>query len=671
MCGIAGIVQRAPVGAAELDRLGVLRESMTHRGPDGSGDFRAEHVALAMRRLSIIDLAGGWQPLYNEDRSLALVANGEVYNFIELRERLQAKGHHFATGSDCETILHLYEEYGDACVDHLRGMYAFALWDGRNRRLLLCRDRMGEKPLYLAESDGRLVFASELRSLLRAGVVSFDPDPAALHDYFHFHWVPDPNGIVRGVRKLPPGHLLVVEPDPWRVREHRYWRMEDAPPLEGDPPQLVREALEDVSRLVIRSDVPVGMALSSGLDSSVLACLSAKNHPGQMHAFSVGYRGEPLQDERRGAKELADHLGMPFHDVEICPADVVDDFPTLCGTRDEPNADFAAFSLLSVARAARRAGVPVLLTGNGGDELSWGYAWVRRALRRNLNKLRMRTGDGGVGLSDYLQVTPPPRSYTAGVRWLKSLGGLLSGLQDYRQDRFGPADRLAFWDMTPDYRDAARYGPRVFHPHFLKQVAASGVTPARLFTIPQPWPPLNVALISQISQTYLLQNGLTLGDRLSMATSVELRVPLVDYKLVETFIGLEKSYPDPDRPAKHWFREAMKDVLPPFVLARRKRGFTPPWRQWYNASFARYGPQLLDGYLVQNRIITPEAAQRLVRRVGPIGMPVPMGYAALCLEMWCRQMQSTASAAKEAAAPASGLPPTPLASVAATMAYSR
>ncbi|HYP54376.1 MAG TPA: hypothetical protein VEQ42_12585, partial [Pyrinomonadaceae bacterium] len=238
MCGISGIISREGVTRGDLARVAAMSRALVHRGPDDSGAYDAAHVALASRRLSLIDLGGGRQPLYNEDRSLALVANGEIYNHAELRRRLEARGHRFTTGSDCEAVLHAYAEYGTACVEHLRGMFAFALWDGMRRRLVLARDPLGEKPLYLYERDGRLLFASEMKALLRSGEVPFELDPEAVDLFFHYQYVPEPRTALRGVRKLDAARLLVVEVEPWRVEERRYWRMEDAPPLGGDAPRL-------------------------------------------------------------------------------------------------------------------------------------------------------------------------------------------------------------------------------------------------------------------------------------------------------------------------------------------------------------------------------------------------------------------------------------------------
>ena len=221
MCGIAGIISQAPLTPAEIDSVRKENSKLTHRGPDGSGEFLDSHVMLAMRRLSIIDLDGGWQPLYNEDRTLTLVANGEIYNFVELRERLERQGHRFNTHSDCETILHLYEEHGLDFVQHLRGMFAFALWDSKHRKLIVARDRMGEKPVYVYETNGRVLFASEMKALLASGLVPFELDPTAVNLYFHYQYVPEPLTPLKGVRKLDAASMLVVDLDPWRPSHPR------------------------------------------------------------------------------------------------------------------------------------------------------------------------------------------------------------------------------------------------------------------------------------------------------------------------------------------------------------------------------------------------------------------------------------------------------------------
>lgn len=657
MCGICGLVAAAPLNEGDAALVGRMNAAMVHRGPDGDGEFAPRgagggggHVHLAMRRLSIIDLSGGWQPLYNEDKSLALVANGEVYNFVELRAALEARGHKFRTHSDCETVLHLYEEHGLDFVHYLRGMYAIALWDSRRRRLVVVRDRMGEKPVYLHETgtgDGRrIVFASEMRSLLASGVIRFELEPGAVHDYMHFQYVPEPRTAVRGVRKLPAGHMLIVDVDPWKVEERCYWRMEDAPALDADPASTIRAELERVSELIIRSDVPVGVALSGGLDSSVIAALAASKYPGTMHGFTVGYKGRPRQDERGLAKELADHLRLPLHEIEVDPSEMVDFFPTLVGLRDDPINDIAGHGYWAVSKAAREAGVPVLLQGQGGDELFWGYPWVQAAVEACAAKERGESP--GIG-SVLRMLLPSGLAVNPLTEWAFLWGGKAAGWRRLLPDRGAPAEQLVFYNTNLAYQMGWYAAARMFTREFAAK--AGEHRPEEVFTMPRPWGDLGVMLTSLISRTYLLENGMAQGDRLSMSNSVELRLPLVDYKLVETVIGLRKARPDHRLPAKQWFRDAVKDVVPAWVMNRRKRGFNPPVQEWTGALQDRYAASLQNGYLVGHGVIADEAAARLAGQHSRFSAWGEAFNRTLVLEYWCRAMEQALEAGRNNARP--------------------
>ena len=640
MCGIAGIISKEPVQPEHAGQVERMNKAMLHRGPDGAGEFSSRHVALAHRRLSIIDLSHGQQPLYNEDSSLVLIANGEIYNFIELRSQLQARGHKFKTGSDCEVILHLYEEKGLDCVQQLRGMFAFALWDTQRQRLFLARDRMGEKPLYLCEREGQLYFASELKALLSMGIIPFQLDPHAIDCYFHYQYVPEPMTPIKGIRKLPPATVMTIGINPWRVEERCYWRMEDAPPLEGDPAKLIRAELETISELVIRSDVPVGIALSGGLDSSAIAALAVKKYPGSMHAFSVGYSGRPFYDERAGAKALADHLSMPFHEVEISTGDMVDGFSELIGWRDDPIADISGYGYYAVMRAAREHNVPVMLQGQGGDELFWGYPWVREAARQSFRKSSL----GATGMpkfGDYFKVNLSPEAWSKrGLwNWGTSLAGLRSSWNEFQRDRVSPRERAIFYDLTPDFPMAQRTISHCYEPRFRESLGMSNAYDP--FTLPLPWPCPDILITKLICQTYLLENGIAQGDQLSMANSIELRLPLVDYRLIETVIGLRKAQSDQRLPPKNWFKAAIKDILPDWVINRPKQGFRPPVKEWHRALFAQYGSQLENGFLTQAGVLTPQSARTFAEGPFTPGAIVPLSFKALVLELWCRRFNSS------------------------------
>jgi asparagine synthase (glutamine-hydrolysing) len=639
MCGIAGLISRVSLSPAQTDKVDRVNSLLAHRGPDGEGSFANKHVKLAMRRLSIIDLKTGWQPLYNEDRSLVLIANGEVYNYVELRRDLEQRGHVFSTGSDCETILHLYEEYGERFVDYLRGMYAFALWDTRTRRLTLGRDRMGEKPLYLVDLGDSLFFASEMRALVQGGVVPFKLDPSAVHLYYHYGYIPEPKCMVVGVRKLPAAHVLTIDLDTWSHQERCYWRMEDAPALQGDPAELIREQLEQAARLITRADVPIGIALSGGLDASVIAALATSARPRDVHAFTVGYKGTPWQDERSNAEAYAKHLKIPFHSVELSTSDFIEQYSTVNMRRDDPIADIAGVAIAAVAQLARDNSVPVLLFGHGGDELFWGYQWVRAALHATRRREALMAGLRG--FKDYMRLSAPPLSVTLGLRWAMSGAGILTEWRQFQADRRAAPGRVVFYDSEPFFQSATHALNHQFYTSgFAEKIGHPDVT--RDFVPHRFDSPPEATLIRLICETYLTENGIAQSDRLSMAASVESRLPLVDYRLVETVIGLHKTYPlSRDARPKQWLRDAMSSVVPDFVLNRRKVGFSPPWRQWGHALAVTHGDQLIDGYLVQNGILRPETAKQHREALFPrFSGPQPMAGLSLGLENWCRQMSS-------------------------------
>jgi asparagine synthase (glutamine-hydrolysing) len=643
MCGIAGIISKTEVEPKAVETVRKMADAMVHRGPDGYGEHLDSRVVFAMRRLRIIDLAHGWQPLYNEQRNHVLICNGMIYNYVELRERCLSKGHYFRTGSDSEVILHLYEEYGLDCVQHLRGMFAFALWDIQKHRLMLARDRMGEKPLYLYERQGRLIFASELKALLTSREVAFELDPVAVDQYFHYAYVPEPRTPIKGVRKLSAGHFLTVEIDSWRVEERSYWRLEESPPLDGEPDKLIRAEFDTISRLVVRSNVPVGVALSSGLDSSAIAALAVRHYPGSMHAFSVGYPGQPPNDERAGAKALAEHLRMPFHDVEITPSDMVAFFPKLNYWRDDPIADISGYGYYSVMKLAREHGVPVMLQGQGGDELFWGYQpFLRQAVQLTMIKPQVHENVWTMLRAVLASQLIKPTGLRSFLSAVKHMFGLNEGWAFFKDFRKGiHPNRMVFYDLEPDYKMASLRARSFYTSYFLEKLGDND--PADLFTHSQPWPDVSVEITRLICQTYLLENGVAQGDRLSMASSVELRLPFLDHRLVETVIGLRKFRTDYKLPPKAWLKAAIGDLIPDWVMNRPKQGFAPPVRQWYAALFAAYGDQLIDGHLVQAGVLTPQAARLLAAGPIPPGSIMPLSFKALVLENWCRSLSQNTS----------------------------
>jgi asparagine synthase (glutamine-hydrolysing) len=609
MCGISGVVSRHAHAHADAGAVERMHRALQHRGPDEDGSFTDAHITMASRRLAIVDTAGGNQPLFSEDGSVVLVANGEIYNHRELRTMLLARGHQFKTESDCEVIVHLYEEFGENCVERLRGMFALALWDAHRRRLVLARDRMGEKPLYLHATPGALLFASELKAVLGSGRVPFALQADAVDQYFHQQYISDPMTPVPGVTKLPPAHLLVFDVDRGIPAQRKYWTM-DADAVDDDPARVLRRELDDFAPLVSHADVPVGVALSGGIDSALVAALITRARGGDVQAFTVGYTGRPPNDERTAAQSIADGLGIPWHEVELDSSDVVAAFPEVIRAADDPIADMSAFGYFAVAGLAREHHVPVLFQGQGSDELLWGYPWVREALDRSMRQAR-RHDTGGLAVP----AAPHQRQPSSAAR------------------SWAP---LSFYDRNVDFRHAEREVGQLYQPGF-----AGRLDPARTHlttTRPLPWPRLDLEITRLICGSYLLENGLAQGDRLAMAHSVELRVPLVDHRIVEAVMGLRKAKPDHGELPKSRLRAAARGLLPDEVLNRAKRPFETPIADWHAALFARYGDALVDGFLVGHGILRGGAAELLARGPRPADSGSPLSYKALVLESWCRAM---------------------------------
>lgn len=604
-----------------------MNAALIHRGPDGEGKFYAPHLSMAMRRLSIIDLDSGWQPLYNEDSSIAVMANGEIYNYLELRDELQKQGHVFKTESDVETIAHLYEEYGIDCVKHLRGMFAIALWDDRQKSLFLARDRMGEKTIYLYEGDKEVVFASEMKSILTSRKVPFEFDPVAINLYFHLQYIPGAHTAIKGIRKLLPGHRMLIKTNPWQVQESCYWSMDDIEPIEGDPVKMVREKLEEIASIIIRSDVPVGVALSGGIDSSLIAALAKGSYSKTLCAFSVGYPGVPAYDERSQARELAKKLDMPFYDVELGVDEHTDLFAKLVYMRDDPIADISGFGYYAVSRKAREVGVPVLLQGQGGDELFWGYHWSHETVFQSTRKMN------AVKRGMWRSFTNYTTAYSGEKLKLKD------AFKEWMRDYTSPADQMVCMDILPFFLDGRNKSKTHYAKKFLEALTADDDA-GRVFRKTQPWDHIPASITELIMQTYLRENGISQGDRLSMSNSIELRLPLVDYRLIETVIGLRKNYDDHTLPPKYWLVEAVKDILPAEVLTRPKRGFQPPAKEWNRNIFKKYGNLLPGGMLESHNILKSEACLELSNGAFPKGIGTPYSFKALVLELWAREMSA-------------------------------
>jgi asparagine synthase (glutamine-hydrolysing) len=654
MCGFAGVVSRKRL--SEPDRVAVRRmtDAMEHRGPDGFGFFDSTAtspsatggVYMAMRRLSIIDLEHGWQPHHNEDHKVTSIANGEIYNYVELRAELLNKGHQFRTQNDCEVLVHLYEEFGLDFVQKLQGMFAFAVWDAHKRCLVLGRDRMGEKPLYVHIADEQVWFASELKSLLVSGKIPLNLDPTAVHAYLHYGWIPESMSIVQSVKKIQPGHLLTVHTDPWFLSDLSYWRLEDAPVVPSDDPvELVRTELDKVGERIVRSDVPIGVSLSGGLDSSIVAALAARHSRAPVKAFTVGYVGKPPQDERDDAIETARALGIEHHVIEIDAADMVRDFPRVAFLRDEPINDISGYGYFKVSEAARQNGCPVLLQGQGADELMWGYPWTVEAVRLTST---LRSG-GKMGLLDTVRKQIPKRfSRPEFVRFAYFLGGMMHGWRTLRFALPNSVAGLIAYELTDSYQIGRQGASTTYTPAFKRSVALHRSihhdTSDVLASI-NPESRLDIQMIATLCRGYLVQNGLAQGDRLSMANSVELRLPLVDYRLVELLVGLQKHKSMYNRQPKHVLREAVRGLVPECVFGRPKRPFSPPSTLWLESLRRAYAADLINGELVRIGILQSHAARKLAESQSRFGTGNDLFLKYLVLEFWYRGMRDVVAKA--------------------------
>jgi len=558
MCGICGIVSLAG-GRVDRDAVERMNASLAHRGPDSGGVHVAEGAALAARRLSIIDLEGGDQPIANENESIWVVQNGEIYNFLELRDELASAGHRFRTRCDTEVHLHLYEEHGPRYVERLRGMFAVAIWDSRARRLVLARDRFGIKPLYYRVAGGELAFASELKALLTLRDFSRELDPDALEAYFDAGYVPAPLTIFHGTRKLGQGEVLSWAFGDAEPTVQRYARPAPSAARAGGEAQLAEELrahLRDSVRAHLLSDVPVGVLLSGGVDSSALTALAAEQTSGRLHTFSIGFE-ERSYDELAKARAVAQRFGTEHHELRLAP-DIVELFPQVAESFDEPFADDAAIPTYLVSQLAART-VKVALAGEGGDELFGGYdvyaahslapfARPLAPLLRRLPSPRVRRLAGAAAL-------PALERHLAWKRMfgVEARAGLL------RVRGGDPSARFrSRWDETQGADELARV--------------------------------LDLDL-----GTYLADELLVKADRASMAHSLEVRVPFLDNELAAFALGLPSRLKVRGFAKKRLLRQALDPLLPAEILAAPKHGFTLPAAEWLRGPLAPFARDVLSG----------------------------------------------------------------------------
>jgi asparagine synthase (glutamine-hydrolysing) len=578
MCGIAGFVDTDRNARPDLNLVHRMCEVIRHRGPDDEGIHVEPGVGLGMRRLSIIDLAGGRQPIHNETESIRVVFNGEIYNYQELRAELEAHGHRFYTSSDTESIVHAYEQWGEGAFARLRGMFGIALWDQSTRTLLLARDRAGQKPLHYAERNGRLYFGSEIKSLLAAGAVEPRLDVAALDHFLAFLYTPRDTSIFAGIHKLPPGHYLKWRDG--RVDVRQYWQIGAGETFAGSEQEAV-EALGAVLRDAVRShmisDVPLGAFLSGGVDSSAVVGLMAQSSSRPVKTFSIGF-DDPEFDELEHARTVANHFGTDHHEFVVRP-DGLSILDSLIAHFDEPFADSSAIPTWYVSEIARRH-VTVVLSGDGGDELFGGYD-------RYLPHPRVAQFD---------RLPVPGLRAAAALAWPLLPHGV-TGKNFLRHVAKDPAgryvDSIAFFHAderaalySADVRRAAQLdAERRLARHFDRFAAL----------------PHESGMMRFDFETYLPEDVLTKVDRMSMAHSIESRVPLLDNRVIDFAATLPARFKIKDGRRKHVLKETLRTMLPDSILARRKQGFGIPLGTWFRGGLTGLFSDVLDAPKTRQR----------------------------------------------------------------------
>ncbi len=585
MCGIYGILTTSGerFDRSVLHRMGRVQR---HRGPDDAGELVDGNLMFGMQRLAIIDVAGGHQPIANEDETVSAICNGEIYNFRELQKDLIARGHRFRSGSDSEVIVHLYEEYGAGLVDHLRGMFALALWDHKAKRLLLARDRLGIKPLYIRRDSRYVAFASELKSLLEIPGTERAIDTEALNEYLALGYVPAPLCMLRGFEKLLPGTSLVADANGIEIR--RYWQPPKEDPQQGSAQEWSEELVHSLESAVVSqmvSDVPLGAFLSGGVDSSAVVAFMARNSNSPVSTYSIGFETEDgggYYNELPYAREIAEKFATRHHEILVRP-DVAKLLPDLLWHMDEPIADSAFITTYLVAEFARQD-VKVILSGVGGDELFGGY---RRYWSEHLAKKYQRLP--GFLRRNVLQKFGERLPSDRHSKWLdrsRLLKGFLANAEldaDARYENFMRVFDSA--DIGRIYPAAIAGASGALRRAFAKATTEDAVQ----------------RLIEVDLQTQLPDDLLMLTDRMSMATSLECRVPLLDDGLLDLTRRMPASMKVRGTRLKVALKQSLRGILPDSIIDRKKRGFGAPVGSWFKRELASFVDTVLDEKTIRRR----------------------------------------------------------------------
>ena len=624
MCGIAGMVVRRDE-AIEAEDVHRMCQTIVHRGPDDEGLYVKGAVGLGMRRLSIIDLAGGHQPIHNEDGTVSVVFNGEIYNFPELRRELEERGHKFYTRTDTEIIVHLYEEMGADCMKKLRGMFAIALYDERKQSLLLARDRLGKKPLHYALHNGRLLFGSEIKTILAVAPELAEVNPEGLLQYFYFGYIPDPHTAFEKIHKLPPAHWMEYVHGEIRIRP--YW---DVPEYGTHPAMSEQECLEELERRLeeavrirLISDVPLGALLSGGVDSSIIVALMARVSSQPVKTFSIGFQAEQF-NEAEYARLVARKFGTDHHELILDP-NLEETLTSLSGMLEEPFGDASMLPTYYVCRMARQQ-VTVALSGDGGDELFAGYDRYLIAMERS--KFDQIPRWLGRFYRDQVHDRVPSGMYGKNLAWNASLNPRDRYLDDVS---FLPALHRERHLFTQEFLERAEQLPDPLHQW--QQYYDHAPAKDRLSR-----------LMYLDMKTYLTADILAKVDRMSMATSLEARVPMLDHKFVEWVAALPVEWKFRAGTRKYVLKKLAERLgVPPELLHRRKQGFQLPLVDWMRSETKdQFLRVLLEPKTLQRGYFKPEAVRALVdEHVRGRRNRSGMLWRMLVLELWHRNFMES------------------------------
>src|ERR1700682_759940 len=598
MCGICGKVKFDRESPVSGTLLKAMADSIAHRGPDDEGFYISGQVGLGFRRLSIIDLAGGHQPLSNEDGTVWIVFNGEIYNYQELRQELLSKGHIFRTQTDTEVIVHLYEEFGDRCVEKLRGMFGFAIWDERQLKLLLARDRTGIKPLYYGVTDRSLVFGSEMKAILVDPEIKREILPSIVDRFLTFDYVAGDETLFKNIYKLPPGSLMVIQDGKSEIKQ--YWDLHFSPgnlTIESAEEQLL-ELLEESVRLHMISDVPVGFLLSGGVDSTAMLSLAARKTDKPISSYTVGFTNSGFADERPFARMAAEKYGSEHHEITISSKDFVDFMPGYVWHMEEPVCEPPAVALYYISKLARNY-VKVLISGEGGDEAFGGYPNYRTMLLLERLKRATRPLNGALSKSVSLLHKAIPWQ-----RLGKYLPFLDVPFESYYYSRTSSPFRLFNAHYREIYSDD--FGRTVSKEH--------SVLPVTRLLQQNRSDDLLSRMLYVDTKTWLPDDLLVKADKMTMANSIELRVPLLDHKILEFAASLPSSFKVHGFETKYVAKRCLSSQVPKEILDRKKTGFPVPYAEWLRTDLRGWVRDvLLDREALQREYFKKPAIEKLLK----------------------------------------------------------